>query len=232
VPQTNLAERKSVSLLKIARVMIPNEFEEIVLQHYKPLYRFAFSLARTESDAGDLTQHAFYVWATKGHQLQDRSKVKTWLFTTLHRSFQESRRRQTRFPHHGLDEIALDNLPTTSPACPDILDSSQVLAALARVDEIYQAAVALFYLEDRSYKEISEILQVPIGTVKSRMSRGITQLREILGCTALERPSGTVSGQGGREPSDGSGSAAQVDLVRGESSDRVGRNPSGHLAMS
>jgi hypothetical protein len=55
-----------------------------------------------------------------------------------------------------------------------------VLPALARVDEIYQAAVALFYLEDCSYKEISTILEIPLGTVKSRIARGIAQLREIL----------------------------------------------------
>src|SRR6266849_5505705 len=128
--------------------MILNDFDEIVLQHYEPLYRFAFSLARTESDAGDLTQHTFYVWATKGHQLRDRSKVKAWLFTTLHRAFLESRRKQTRFPHQSLDEIGLEDLPTTSPPSADNFDSSQVLAALARVDEIFQAAVALFYLEE------------------------------------------------------------------------------------
>jgi RNA polymerase sigma-70 factor (ECF subfamily) len=60
------------------------------------------------------------------------------------------------------------------------LDSAQVLQALAQVDEIYQAPVALFYLEDCSYKEIADILDVPIGTVKSRMARGIAQLQTIL----------------------------------------------------
>jgi RNA polymerase sigma-70 factor, ECF subfamily len=55
-----------------------------------------------------------------------------------------------------------------------------VLEALAKVDEIYQAPVALFYLEDCPYKEIAEILDIPIGTVKSRMARGIAQLQSIL----------------------------------------------------
>jgi RNA polymerase sigma factor (sigma-70 family) len=194
--------------------MIFNEFEEIVLQHYEPLYRFAFSLARTESDAEDLTQQAFYVWAAKGHQLRDRSKVKTWLFTTLHRAFLESRRRQTRFPHHSLDEIAPDDLPTTSPHSADNLDSSQVLAALARVDEVYQAAVALFYLEDYSYRDISEILEVPIGTVKSRMSRGIMQLRQMIGPAASERGSDTFSDQPDGELSDRRCSTAPFDSRR------------------
>ena len=55
--------------------------------YYRPLYQFAFTLTRDEADACDLTQQTFYIWARKGHQLRDQSKVKTWLFTTLHREF-------------------------------------------------------------------------------------------------------------------------------------------------
>jgi RNA polymerase sigma-70 factor (ECF subfamily) len=76
--------------------MTAPDFETIVAAYYEPLYQFAFSLTRSESDACDLTQQTFYVWATKGHQLRDASKVKSWLFTTLHRGFLESHRRQAR----------------------------------------------------------------------------------------------------------------------------------------
>src|SRR5438876_7013004 len=136
------------------------QFEAIVSQHYEALYRFAMSLTRAEADAQDLTQQTFYIWATKGHQLRDTSKVKTWLFTTLHRAFLEVRRRQTRFPHHHLEEVA-GQLPACAPAPADYVDAPQVLSALAKVDEVYQAAVALFYLEDCSYKDIAAILEVP-----------------------------------------------------------------------
>lgn len=156
-----------------------DQFEAIVKEHYEPLYRFAMSLARVESDALDLTQQTFYVWATKGHQLRDISKVKTWLFTTLHREFLKGRKRQTQFVHDDLEQIQ-DQLQVLSTELPHQLDCSQVLPALARVDEVYQAAVALFYLEDLSYKDIAAILAVPIGTVKSRIARGTAQLREIL----------------------------------------------------
>jgi RNA polymerase sigma-70 factor (ECF subfamily) len=155
------------------------QFEAIVRDYYEPLFRFALSLTRRESDAQDLTQQTFYVWATKGHQLRDISKVKTWLYTTLHRAFLESNRRQQRFPHHDLEEVA-DQLPALSVDLVNQLDSSQVLSALARVDEVYQAAVSLYYLEDCPYKDIAAILEVPLGTVKSRIARGIAQLREIL----------------------------------------------------
>jgi len=155
------------------------EFESLVDRYYAPLYQFAFSLTRVEADACDLTQQTFTVWATKGHQLRDTTKVKTWLFTTLHREFLNSRRRQARFPHLELDEAAAE-LPVVSPATVSRLDTAQVLETLNHMDEIFQAPVALFYLQDCSYNEMAEILGVPLGTVKSRLARGIGQLQQLL----------------------------------------------------
>lgn len=158
---------------------VTDPFEAIVRQHYEALYRFARSLARSKSDAEDLTQHAFYIWATKGHQVRDPAKVKTWLYTTLHRAFLQRRRRQSQFPEQELDE-AIEQLPSAAPGPADRIDALQVLPALAQLDAIHQAAVTLCYLEDYAYKDIAKILDVPVGTVKSRIARGIAQLREIL----------------------------------------------------
>jgi len=156
-----------------------DQFEAIVSEHYEALFRFALSLTRQESDARDLTQQTFYVWARKGHQLRDASRVKTWLFTTLYRAFLVTRRRQKRFAHHELEMVS-DQLPVVAPERALRMDHSEVLRALGSVDPVYQAALALFYLEDYSYNEIAVILGVPIGTVKSRIARGVRQLREIL----------------------------------------------------
>src|SRR5689334_5895397 len=139
------------------------DFEGLVEQFYRPLYQFAISLAQSESDACDLTQQTFYVWATKGHQLRDQSKVKTWLFTTLHREFLESRRRHTRFPHFELSQMDTE-LPTVAAASVNQLDSKAVMHGLAQVDDVYRAPVSLFYIKDCSYKEIAEILEIPMGT--------------------------------------------------------------------
>src|SRR6201996_9328829 len=116
------------------------DFETLVAQYYEPLYQFAFSLTRDEAEACDLTQQTFCVWANKGHQLRDKSKVKTWLFTTLHREFLGTRRRQNLFPHVELEFAAAD-LPVVSPPSVNHLDASLVLQALAQLDEIYQAPV-------------------------------------------------------------------------------------------
>ena len=152
-------------------------FPALVEAYYAPLYRFALSLAKNSSDAGDLTQQTFYVWATKGEALRDQSKVKSWLFTTLYREFLRTRRRGTRL-------TAIEDLPPAEQDIADAeidlvarLDAQLVLVALLEVDESFREPLSLFYLQDLSYIEIAEILSVPIGTVMSRLSRGKAQLR-------------------------------------------------------
>ncbi len=155
------------------------DFEALVEQHYKRLYQFAYNLTHDEAQASDLTQQTYLKWANKGHQLRDPSKAKTWLFTTLHREFLQARRKSVRFPHHELDAVASE-LPSVPSVTVERLDSATVVAALARINEAFRAPLTLFYLEDYSYKEIAEILNVPVGTVQSRIARGKCQLYKLL----------------------------------------------------
>jgi RNA polymerase sigma-70 factor (ECF subfamily) len=157
--------------------MQADNFEEVVSQYYEALYKFAMSLTGAEADACDLTQQTFYIWATKGQQLRDGAKVKSWLFTTLYREFLRGRRKTVRFQQVELSE---EQLPVISPTMVNELDAATVVRLLAQLGEPYRAAVSLFYLEERSYKEIAETLEVPIGTVRSRLSRGLEQLQELI----------------------------------------------------
>jgi RNA polymerase sigma-70 factor, ECF subfamily len=154
------------------------DFEKQVELHYQSLYRFAFSLSRNESEAADLTQQAFYILAKNGNQVRDVNKIKSWLFTTLHREYLARRRKLVRFPQLDFEQ-AESELPVVAPVV-ESADAPAVLKALGRVDANFQAAVALFYLEDYSYPEIAEILEIPLGTVKSRIARGILQLQKLL----------------------------------------------------
>lgn len=173
------------------------EFEQIVSLYYDSLYRFALSLTQREADACDITQQTFYLWATKGGQLRDKSKLKSWLFTTLYREFLGSRRRESRFPHYDIDTVDRE-LPTISPRTITELDASTAVQSLLRVDELYRAPLILFYLEEHSYREIASILNIPIGTVMSRLARGKQQLRNLLadgisGAKATITPISTLS---------------------------------------
>jgi len=155
------------------------DFEHVVNMHYAHLYRFALSLTRTEAEAGDLVQQTLYLWATRGHQLRDETKLRPWLLTTLHREFLGERRHEARFPHLEMSDV-VHELPVIEPEWVNQLDGHAVMKALQQVDDAYRAALALFYLEDLSYLEIAETLDIPTGTVMSRLSRGKEQLRALL----------------------------------------------------
>jgi RNA polymerase sigma-70 factor (ECF subfamily) len=154
-----------------------SEFEDLVDAHYQALYRFGMSLARDPDKASDLVQETFCIWAAKGHQLNDRSKAKTWLFTTLHREFLSQRRRTSRFSDEPLDEAAMEAQTGPEEDTDRHMDGQRALELLSALDETYRAPLTLFYLQQHSYKDIAAILDVPIGTVMSRLSRGKEMLR-------------------------------------------------------
>jgi RNA polymerase sigma-70 factor (ECF subfamily) len=156
------------------------DFEKLTADFYPSLYRFGFALTRNEADAADLTQQTFYLWAAKGHQLRDGSKVKAWLFTSLYREFLGQKRRESRF-------IDIEDTPESSTAetalATDVivrLDGAMAQKALLSLGENYRAPLALFYLQQHSYTEIAEVLNIPIGTVMSRIWRGKLKLRKLL----------------------------------------------------
>ena len=162
-----------------------SEFSELVDAHYQALFRFGMSLTRDADRAADLVQETFCIWAAKGDQLRDRSKAKTWLFTTLHREFLGQRRRAERFPEQELDERTAAAMPAPEGDADRQMDAQRAVELLGLLDEAYRAPVSLFYLQQHSYKEIAEILDIPIGTVMSRLSRG----KEILRRQMTDTPS-------------------------------------------
>ena len=163
------------------------DFTALVDTHYRGLYQFAYSLVHSEADASDLTQETFLRWAQKSGQLRDTSKSKPWLFTTLYRLFLNRRRHVTRFPHDELSDVE-SRLPSISSDAVRSLEASEVMSALKEIDETFRAPLMLFYLEDHSYQEIAAILEVPEGTVMSRLYRGKALLRDKMKDRQVARP--------------------------------------------
>jgi RNA polymerase sigma-70 factor (ECF subfamily) len=154
-------------------------FESLVTAYYSPLYKFAYSLSRNGEDAADLTQQTFLIYARKGDSVRDAGKIKSWLFTTLYREFlRKNRRDQTTAP---VDQEVLeeneDPLPVDSLRQ---LEAKEAVEFLHCLEPQYREPLVLFYLEDLSYKEIAEMLEIPMGTVMSRLSRGKEQLKSRL----------------------------------------------------
>jgi RNA polymerase sigma-70 factor (ECF subfamily) len=115
----------------------------------------------------------------KGHQLREASKVKTWLFTTLYREFLGKKRQDDHFVETDEEELLAEPVHIDSTLVNQ-LDAGLVQKAMHQLNEKFRAPLALFYLEQHSYREIAEILALPIGTVMSRISRGKAELRKQL----------------------------------------------------
>jgi RNA polymerase sigma-70 factor (ECF subfamily) len=156
----------------------PPDFDAIVSAYYQPLYRFGYSLAKNEHEASDLAQQTFFIYAEKGGSLRDKSKTKSWLFTTLYREFLRRKRKSDRMDHYEPEMLEVVGGSVESHIRRS-MDANLAVEALDEVDEVYRQPLALFYLKDLSYKEISGILDVPLGTIMSRLSRGKAQLRDI-----------------------------------------------------
>jgi RNA polymerase sigma-70 factor (ECF subfamily) len=160
------------------------DYEQAVNSFYEGLYRFAYSLAGNADDAGELTQESFARLLANGGQLRDRSRVKAWLFTTLYRIYLGWKRRETRHPHFEITGVE-DELPPVTPDLVDRLENEAVGQSLLEIEERYRVPLALYYFENHSYEEISELLDVPIGTIMSRLSRAKELMRKSLAAKSI-----------------------------------------------
>ncbi len=166
--------------------------QSVALDYYQDLYRFAYSLAQHPADASDLTQFTYMKFTSHGHTIKDVSKTKSWLFTTLHREFLNQRRRVVRFPQTTLDEGRVEEISGgENSALHENL--SDVMLALGKLEETLRAPLTLFYLKDMKYREIAEVLEVPIGTVMSRLARAKQALRGLLGLEHAQPPTFDLS---------------------------------------
>jgi RNA polymerase sigma-70 factor, ECF subfamily len=153
--------------------------QEIVSEFYSSVYRFALTLTRNEIDASDLTQQTFFLLSRHADQIRDTTKIRAWLFTTLRREFFRIIRRRAEHPEVEFKTDEHDP-PTMDSAAMRSIDAQSVLQAFEKIDPNYRDALELFYLGELSYKEIADQLQIPLGTVMSRLARGKAQLKAVL----------------------------------------------------
>jgi RNA polymerase sigma-70 factor (ECF subfamily) len=162
------------------------DYEKIVALYHYDLYRFAYSLTGNADDACELTQESYYRLLSNQGQLRDPTKIKAWLFTTLYRVFLGQKHRSARFPHLTISSVEHE-LPVLTPEIVNNMDGLLVLEALFEIDEHHRVPLTLFYLQNLSYREIADILDIPIGTVMSRLSRSKVALRAHLAARAAQR---------------------------------------------
>src|SRR5690349_15772712 len=183
-------------------------FEAEALPYIDDVYRFALSLTRDAADADDVVQETFLRAYRSWHTFQPGSDARRWLFTITRNVFLRSRERERR--HVELEAGGLEALSSSVAATDQGRDGSdQILSrsdlaparrrALNELDEPFKSAVVLVDLEDQSYEAASEILGVPIGTVRSRLFRGRRILQEKL--MTYARDAGFTTAQRGQRGS-------------------------------
>jgi RNA polymerase sigma-70 factor (ECF subfamily) len=156
----------------------------LIIAHHAALYRYAYRLCGCATEADDLTQQAFLVAQQRLHQLRDAERAGAWLYAVLRSCFLKSLRRQ-RPANAATLHLEVEEFAGPLPAAEEI-DRERLAAALADLTEEFRLVVLMFYFEDLSYQEIAEQLEIPIGTVMSRLSRAKGHLRRLLGDDAEE----------------------------------------------
>ena len=164
------------------------QFEREALPWLDDVYRFALSLTRNEADADDVTQETYLRAYRSWHTYQPGSDARRWLFTICRNVFLRSRERErhnVEVEDGDLEMLAAvrdhANLDDVTAAALTRIDLAPAIqSALDRLQEPFRSAVILVDVEDLSYEAASEILGVPIGTVRSRLFRGRRILQQML----------------------------------------------------
>jgi len=175
-------------------------FEEEALLHLDAVYRFALRLTGSASEADDLVQETFLRAFKAWGQFERGTKAKSWLFTICRNVFLRGHERKQRHDEI-VSETADRSGPGPNPVNPvwvstlgvdpegDFFESivdDRITEAIAALPEEYRTAVVLSDVEGLSYAEIAEMVDVPVGTVKSRLFRGRRRLQEALYEHAVE----------------------------------------------
>lgn len=178
-------------------------FEDDALQYMNQLYSAALRYTKNPADAQDLVQDTYAKAYVSFHQFEPGTNLKAWLYRILTTTFINTYRKDQRRPQQSDQELedwqiadASSHTSDQGKSAEDVvleyLPDSDIKRALAEIPEEFRIAVYLADVEGFSYKEIAEIVDVPTGTVMSRLHRGRKQLREKL--TDYARELGYVKG--------------------------------------
>src|SRR5262245_52913575 len=147
----------------------------LVDEHYVSLYRYAYRLTGSATDAEDLTQEAFCKAQAKLSQLRDPHKAKAWLFSILRNAYLHRLREERKELLVSLEDVG--DVPAAPPDPLPPIDPARLQEALGDLPEGLRTPVILYYFEDFSYRAIAEQMDLPMGTVMSRLARAKAHLR-------------------------------------------------------
>jgi RNA polymerase sigma-70 factor, ECF subfamily len=170
-------------------------FDAEALPHLNDLFRTAVRLLGDAARAEDVVQEAYLQGWKSFHRFRPGTNCRAWLFQILFHCVNHHRRKWFRFPRLKDEEDYLQTKLVAPEPVPETLADAGILAALDRIPADYRSVVLLVDVEEFAYKEVAAILDVPVGTVMSRLSRGRKLLREQLSEVARSYGIRTAKGQ-------------------------------------
>lgn len=153
------------------------DIRALIRDYHHDVYRYAFRLSGSRADAEDLTQQTFMIAHQRLPQLRQPGRVVSWLFAIVRTCYLKAERKTTPLTATSID-LDVDRIP--EPADEDPVDQELLQAALDELPDEFKLVLVMFYFEECSYKEIADQLQIPIGTVMSRLTRAKGRLRRRL----------------------------------------------------
>lgn len=170
----------------------------LVAEHHVTVYRYAFRLTGSSADAEDVTQQTFLIAQQKLDQVRDAERVGHWLLAVARNVFLKTRRRSPPLSAANLD-IDVNSLPdpatTETNTDEAAIEPEKLQAAIDELPDEFRIPVLMFYFEEASYRDIAEQLDVPPGTVMSRLSRAKSHLRRRLLKTSQPNPKPPENGR-------------------------------------
>lgn len=178
--------------MKKFRRVDKKHFKELTYPHLEFLYNVALKYSGKPYDAEDLVQETMYTAYRKFAQLREESKCRAWLFMILRSHFLKEKRQQAKRPYLDDGDGYLKNITGGKGSeLPEIyekkMNREEVQQVLMLIPEKYKSPLILYYMDELTYQEISEYLDIPIGTVMSRLSRGKKYMKNEL----ISRAKGT-----------------------------------------
>lgn len=163
-----------------ASAPVADRFETEAMPHLNDIFRTATRILGDRARAEDVAQEVYLQAWKSFHRFQPGTNCRAWLFKILFHCVNHHRRKWFRFPlvKEG-EEFVEANLAYAEPV-PERLTDEDILAALDRIPADYRAVILMVDVEEFSYKDAAGILEIPIGTIMSRLSRGRKLLREHL----------------------------------------------------
>ncbi len=164
-----------------------SDFARLLEAEIPRLRRYARALTRDVSRADDLVQSCLTRAVAKQHLWQPGTDLRAWLFTILHNQHVNDVRRSVR---EGVNVAVEEMAPvlTVQASAPDVLQLRDLEAAIAKLPQEQRQVILLVGLEGMRYEEVALVLGVPVGTVRSRLSRGRDQLRRLMDMGEEETP--------------------------------------------